>query len=356
MTAFVNAIAVAVPPHDVHGAFLDFAQSILADDRERFTLARMAERSGIEHRYSTFTPGEPGADWVDAEGFYRRGAFPGTASRMARYAEYAPGLVVQAVEQLGAAARDVTHLVLASCTGFMAPGLDQVVAQRLGLPASVQRTVVGFMGCYGAVPALRIARDAVRADRDARVLVVNVELCTLHLQETPDVGKLLTAMLFADAATAALVTSEERGIALGAFRSAALPDTADLMSWHIGDQGFDMHLSGRVPAAIGGTLRVEADRNDGDGLLGGERVEHFAHWAVHAGGRTVLDAVQTGLRLGPVALNVSRGVLRDIGNVSSATLMAVLSRMMGTAPGTGLALAFGPGLTTESFRFEVLPA
>ena len=273
---------------------------------------------------------------------------------MGRYAAHAPALAADAIEQLGPAARDVSHLVLASCTGFTAPGLDQVLAERLGLPNSVQRTCVGFMGCYGAVPALRVARDAVLADPSARVLVVNVELCSLHLQDTPDVARLLTAMLFADAATAALVTSEPGGIALGPFRSAAVPDTADLMSWHIGDHGFDMHLSGRVPAAIGATLRAEADRNDPDGLLRGRRPEQFVHWAVHAGGRTVLDAVQIALRLAPGMLDVSRGVLRDIGNVSSATLMAVLSRMLGGPPGQGLALAFGPGLTAESFRFEVL--
>ena len=354
MTAFIHAVAVAVPPHDVHPAFLDFAASILPDERGRWTFRRMAERAGIDHRYSVFRPGAPGAEWVDADGFYRRGAFPGTAARMAQYAQQAPVLAAQAVEQLGPAARDVSHLVLASCTGFTAPGLDQLLAERLGLPLSVQRTCVGFMGCYGAVPALRVARDAVLADPRARVLVVNVELCSLHLQDTPDVARLLTAMLFADAATAALVTSEPEGIALGPFRSASLPGTGDLMSWHIGDKGFDMHLSGRVPAAIGATLRAEADRNDADGLLRGRQPEQFAYWAVHAGGRTVLDAVQVALRLPPQMLDVSRSVLRDIGNVSSATLMAVLSRMVGGPPGEGLALAFGPGLTAESFRFQVL--
>ena len=355
MTAHLNAIALATPAHDVHAAFLHFAQSILPDERTRTTLARMAERAGIEHRWSIFRPGEAGADNVDAGGFYRRGAFPGTAARMDRYAEAAPGLAEDAVRQLGPAALDVTHLVLASCTGFTAPGLDQVLAARLGLGAGLQRTLVGFMGCYGAVPALRVAAEAVRADPTARVLVVNVELCSLHLQDTPDVSKLLMAMLFADAATAALVTAEPRGVALGSFRSAALPGTEEMMTWRIGDRGFDMHLSGRVPAAIGATLRAELERNDGGGLLAGTRPEDFAHWAVHAGGRTVLDAVQVGLRLPPGALMPSRGVLRDIGNVSSATLMAVLGRMLraGVA-GPGMAMAFGPGLTAETFRFQVL--
>lgn len=355
MSAYLNAVAVATPPHDVHAAFLDFAVSILPDARSRATMARMAERAGIEHRYSVFRPGESGAENVDADGFYRRGTFPGTAARMDRYAADAPGLAEAAVRELGPGALDVTHLVLVSCTGFIAPGLDQVLAVRLGLPDCVQRTVVGFMGCYGAVPALRVAADAVRADPGARVLVVNVELCSLHLQDTPDVSRLLMAMLFADAATAALVTAEPNGIALGQFRAAALPDTAELMTWRIGDRGFDMHLSGRVPAAIGSALRSELERNDAGGMLGGMRPDGFTHWAVHAGGRTVLDAVQVGLRLPVAALSVSRGVLRDIGNVSSATLMAVLGRILRAGvPGEGLAMAFGPGLTAESFRFRAL--
>ena len=351
-TAHINRIGTAHPPHDVHEAFVDFGRTLL-DGKNQTLFDRMAERSGIAHRYSVFAPGLPGAADVDAAGFYRRGAFPTTGARMDKYAEHAVELAVQAVEALGP--DGVTHLVVASCTGFTAPGLDQLIARRMGLSAALERSLIGFMGCYAAVPALRTAHHIVRSDPQARVLVVNTELCTLHMQETPDLETVLSFLLFGDGASAALVTAEAEGIALLDFRSVALPDTADLITWRIGDQGFDMHLSGRVPGRIGVALRAEADRNDDNGILRGTPVRDVPLWAVHAGGRTVLDAVGAGLRLPDGALAHSRGVLHDVGNLSSATLMFVLARMLGE-PGEalGVGMAFGPGLCAETFRFRRL--
>ena len=342
-----------MPAHDVHDAFVTFARSLLPEPRTRSVFDRLAERSGIAHRFSPFAPGEPGAARIDTAGFYIRDAFPGTAARMAQYARHAPDLAVQALAGLGEIG-GATHLIVASCTGFTAPGLDQVIAERLALSPQLKRTLVGFMGCYGAVPALRAAQDAVLANPSARVLVVNVELCSLHMQQTSDIATVLSFLLFGDGATAALVTSEPGGIELGRFHSVAIPDTAGLITWKIGDQGFEMFLSGKVPAVISATLRAGLERNDGEGILQGARPADIVHWAVHAGGRTVLDAVEHGLRLGRTALDVSRGVLHDVGNVSSATLMFVLSRMLGAEPGPGAAMAFGPGLSAETFRFEVL--
>ncbi len=355
MTAHVNRIGTAVPPHDVHEAFVAFARTLLVDDRSRTVFERMAERSGIAHRYSFFQPGEPGAVEIDAEGFYRRGAFPGTGARMVRYETDAVALAAEAAAQLGVGDEGITHLLVASCTGFTAPGLDQLIAERLGLGGSLERTLVGFMGCYAAVPALRAAHHIVRSDPAARVLVVNLELCSLHLQETPDLERVLSFLLFGDGATAALVTADAHGIALHDFHASTIPDTQDLITWRIGDQGFDMHLSGKVPARIAGALRSEADRNDPGGFLRGQDIASVAHWAVHAGGRTVLDAVQAGLRLRSDALHYSRAVLHDVGNVSSATLMFVLARILAQdVAGPGIAMAFGPGLCAETFRFTRL--
>ncbi len=353
MTAHINRIGTAVPPHDVHAAFVEFARTLLRDNQSRFVFDRMVDRSGIAHRYSHFKPGVPGAVEVDAAGFYRRGAFPGTAARMTAYATQSVDLAVRAVQDLDA--DGITHLVVASCTGFTAPGLDQLIAERMGLGGSLERSLIGFMGCYAAVPALRTAHHIVRSDPAARVLVVNLELCTLHMQETPDLATVLSFLLFGDGATAALVTAEPHGLALLDFHAATIPDTADLITWRIGDQGFDMHLSGKVPARIGAMLRTEAERNDGGGILRGARVDDVPYWAVHAGGRTVLDAVEAGLRLGPDALAHSRAVLHDVGNVSSATLMFVLARMLrGQEAGLGVGMAFGPGLCAETFRFAQL--
>ena len=355
MTAHVNRIGTAVPPHDVHEAFVAFARTLLADDRSRLVFERMAERSGIAHRYSFFQPGEPGAVKIDAEGFYRRGAFPGTGARMQRYETDAVALAAEAAVRLGAGSEGITHLLVASCTGFTAPGLDQLIAERLGLGGALERTLVGFMGCYAAVPALRAAHHIVRSDPAARVLVVNLELCSLHLQETPDLERVLSFLLFGDGATAALVTADAQGIALHDFHASTIPGTQDLITWRIGDQGFDMHLSGKVPARIAALLRGEADRNDAGGFLRGQGLGDIAHWAVHAGGRTVLDAVQAGLRLPPEALRASRAVLHEVGNVSSATLMFVLARILAQdVAGPGIAMAFGPGLCAETFRFTRL--
>ena len=310
----------------------------------------MAERSGVAHRYSTLTPAGARGPSLDTAGFYRRGAFPTTAARMGAYERNAAALAVEAVRKLDPGR--ITHLVVASCTGFVAPGLDQQIAEAADLGGSLKRTLVGFMGCYAAVPALRIADQAVRADPSARVLVVALELCTLHLQETQDLETVLSFLIFGDGAAAALVTAEPHGLALLGFHAATLPNTQDHITWRIGDQGFDMHLSGKVPGAIAAALRGEAGRNQPDGILAGQRAGDIDLWAVHAGGRSVLDAVEQSLELPSEALDHSRSVLRDVGNVSSATIGFVLERILaGPARGNGLAMAFGPGLCAETFRF-----
>lgn len=350
--AHINRIGTATPPHDVHDAFKDFMIGSLPGDQERRVFGRMANRSGIDRRYSVLHKDGLVESDSPAKGFYRRGSYPGTAARMRLYEDKAPDLAERAIQALdlqGTKDR-ITHLVVASCTGFVAPGIDQILARRLGLRPDLQRTVVGFMGCSAAIPALRIAQMAVVADPSARVLVVNLELCTLHLQETDDVQTALSFLLFGDGCTAALVTSDETGIALGDFLTALIPETEDMITWHVGDHGFLMHLSGKVPSRI-----AQALRDDPGGLLRGEGTQSIDLWAVHGGGRTILDAVQSGFNLAPLALATSRGILREFGNMSSATIMFVLSRIMAGSDGKrGLAMAFGPGMVAETFRFTKL--
>jgi predicted naringenin-chalcone synthase len=352
----INRIGTAVPAHDVHAPFIVFARTLLQTERARSVFDRMAERSGISHRYSFLRAGEPGADKVDADGFFNRGRFPTTAARMERYERHAIDLALQAVAALDEDPKRFTHIVVASCTGFTAPGLDQQLAARLGMAPDIERTLIGFMGCYAAVNAMKAAFHIVRSDPEARVLVMNLELCTLHLQETPDLETVLSFMLFGDGCTATLVTAEPTGLALLDFRATTLPDSADLITWRIGDQGFDMRLSGKVPGRIAGALRTELERPDDGGLLRGQSTQQIDLWAVHAGGRTVLDAVEQGLRLGRDALRHSRAVLNDFGNMSSATIMFILDRMLRddsiTGSGAGFGMAFGPGLGAETFRFR----
>ena len=345
---YLHAIGTAVPGHDIHDAFIAWARMRLPD-RERRLFDRMAARSDIVHRWSVLpdTDGSP----VDPGGFYAVEPSPGTAARMALYAQAAPALALAAIddlilrEPLGV----VTHLVVASCTGFVAPGIDQIIATRLGLPANTERLLVGFMGCYAAVAALRSARHIVRSQRDARVLVVTVELSTLHLQADDTIEPLLAMLQFGDGAAAAIVSAEPRGIAIERPFAAALPDSAALIRWDITDRGFAMHLSGEVPGRIGTAL---ADATLVATMTGGEPVDA---WAVHAGGRSILDAVEHGLALPPDALDPSRAVLAANGNMSSATLMFTLATMVERRVTNGVALAFGPGLAAEGFGFRSAP-
>jgi predicted naringenin-chalcone synthase len=351
-SAYLSAIGTAVPDHDIHHAFIAWARGRIGDSRAAKLFDRMAARSGIEHRWSILARSENGGSPVDANGFYARPTLPGTGERMELYAVAAPALGIAAIEALAAQVPigGISHFVVASCTGFVAPGIDQIIAKRIGLPPSVERLLIGFMGCYAAVAALRTARHIVRSDPKARVLVLCVELSTLHLQETPEIEPLLAMLQFGDGAAAALVTAEPAGLAIGQPFATTLPDSEELIRWDVTDTGFAMHLSGEVPARIAAGL---ADPDFAQAATGGREAAEIGCWAVHAGGRSILDAVEHGLHLAPDALAASRGVLADYGNMSSATLMFVLARLLAGPPiADGVALAFGPGLAAEGFGFR----
>jgi predicted naringenin-chalcone synthase len=270
---------------------------------------------------------------------------------MAMYSANAPRLAIRAIERLELEGdkHRISHLVVTTCTGFAAPGVDLEIVAACGLSPSVERTMIGFMGCYAAINGLKLARHIVRSEPDAQVLVVSVELCTLHLRETRDMEKLLSFCLWGDGCAAALVTAEPTGIRLDSFTSLLAANTSDLMSWSVRDDGFDMILSGRVPRAIEDTLRDHVGS-----VLKGGAIPDIDLWAVHPGGRSVLDAVERALSLGPEALDTSRAVLRDTGNMSSATVMFVLAKMLVEKSSglKGCAMAFGPGLTAETALFE----
>jgi alpha-pyrone synthase len=350
---YLNRLSVANPDHDVHTTFVDFAERMIEDRRTRLLFARMAARADIRRRWSTLSPARSGCnESLDDEGFYPAGNFPSTAARMRRYNKEAPSLAARAVAQLtkqepGDA---ITHLIVTSCTGFAAPGVDLEIIRRCNLNPSVERTVIGFMGCNAAINALRLARHIVRSAPRARVLIVSVELCTLHLQESDRVEQLLSFLLFGDGCAAGVVSSERYGLSLDGFHAELVQDASDQIVWEVGDYGFDMILSGQVPATIAGALRNGSDR-----VLGGRAAKEFQLWAVHPGGRTVLDAVEDAFELEEGALSASRSVLRDYGNMSSPTILFVLDAIMRGKPSAGArgcAMAFGPGLTAECMLFR----
>ena len=350
MRAYINALAGVVPRHDVHALFIDWAQGQVEDERMRKLFLRMAERSGIDHRWSVLAPAPGGLPHNQPGGFYH-GAAPPTSRRMQVYAEEAPKLALGAIAKLREQVElgRITHLVVASCTGFVAPGIDQIIARELGLDG-VERTLVGFMGCYAAVSALRTAYHIARSEPAARVLAVTVELCSLHLQQTQQLESLLAQLQFSDGAAAALVTSDPVGLEMSHLFSMQLEDSHELIQWKIGDTGFEMTLSGEVPGRIQHALADEGVRNT---VYNGWGPEQISSWAIHAGGRSILDAAEKGLELPQGALWASREILARYGNMSSATLMFVLSELIGRPDtGKGVAIAFGPGLAAEGFHFE----
>ena len=340
----INAIAIAVPAVECDASYHAWALRQLEGRREATLLGRMMQRSGIASRYTVL----PDAATQQAEGsFYAAAEPPSTLDRMTVYAREAPELALEAIAQLGDLG-GITHMVVASCTGFTAPGLDQVIARRLGLAPTVERVVVGFMGCYAGVTAVRTAAHLVRSDPAARVLVVAVELCTLHLQPTDRLESLLAMGQFADGAAAAVVSAQGPGLALGEGLSLTLEDSHELITWTIGDTGFAMELSGEVPGRLAEAL---AQPEVADVVTAGRPVSAIEAWAVHPGGKSIVDAVERGLGLPPEKVAASRAVLHDYGNMSSATVLFVLDRLMEQRPATGIALAFGPGLAMEGLRF-----
>jgi predicted naringenin-chalcone synthase len=292
---------------------------------------------------------------------------PSTKVRNELYIERASLLYVEAARKAldampGLSPADITHVVTVSCTGFFAPGPDYVLVRELGLAPSTLRYHVGFMGCYAAFPALRMAKSFCEADPDAVVLVVSAELCTLHVRSSNEPDQIVASSVFADGAAAAIVTARDLpagprdgfALDLDLFESVLTPVGEQDMAWKIGDEGFEMILSSYVPKIIDehitGALAPLLAR---DGTIGAAPSADIAHWAVHPGGRSILDKVEAKLELSEQQMAASRDILRDYGNMSSATILFVLKAILesATPPSDGdrvCAMAFGPGLTVET--------
>jgi predicted naringenin-chalcone synthase len=400
----ILALGTAVPTHCAEQSTI--AQWVMDAFAGQPAVQRLVRSlyaySGIETRYtctadylqpvheSRFSPGLPLAET------------PTTAERMAIYErESAPlGLVAvhKALQQYAArsgrsveAIRDsITHLIVVSCTGFFAPGLDFVLSQQLGLASTVQRTLIGFMGCSAAFNGLRSAASIVQAQPDARVLMVNVELCSLHGQPGIQRDDLVSTSLFADGAGACLVgmpDADEHGyLAIDGFHTSMKPDTQSAMVWQIGNHGFTLRLSPRVPDHLADVAPAALH------TLFPNRTPGF--WAIHPGGRAIVDRLAEIFRLPDAQVAASREVLRRYGNLSSATVLFVLQEIVRRlqAAGTdglptdmlpahatgnghsdrsvdavesgatgqeelpGIAMAFGPGLVIEMARLRYVPS
>jgi predicted naringenin-chalcone synthase len=262
---------------------------------------------------------------------------------------------------------DVTHVITVSCTGFFNPGPDYRIVRELGLRPAVQRFHLGFMGCYAAFPALRAAKLFCEADPTAVVLVAIAELCTLHVRSSNDPDTILGASLFADGAAAAVVTARDLpltrpALSLDAFETTLTPVGEETMAWNIGDRGFEMVLGSYVPHIIDDHITGALEPLlAGDAALAGRPHAEIEHWAIHPGGRSIVDKVVTRLGLSETQALPARETLREFGNMSSATVMFVFERILGlprvgdaaddgAGPGSErvCAMAFGPGLTVET--------
>lgn len=334
---------------------------IHGDQKAKRALPSLFRRTHVERRRSVLLDSRNGNG--PRQSFYPAAVFaddrgPGTEQRMDRYASDAAPLAMNAAREALADAQvstqEITHLITVSCTGFNAPGVEFKLIDELGLSSEVSRVNVGFMGCHGALNGLGVAKAFATADSASRVLMCAVELCSLHYQYRSDPQHLVANALFADGA-AALVAgplvarADAEPWSLGAVGSYMIPNAEDAMTWRIGDHGFHMTLSPRVPDLIAEHLRPWLA-----GWLETQRltIEDVASWAIHPGGPRIVESVAAALELPSDATQVSYEVLREHGNMSSATLLYVLERLWRRrAPLPCLALGFGPGLVAEAALF-----
>ena len=357
MQSYIHQIQTAVPEFKyTQDELRDRMKEIVGgSEKDKRLLHHIYGRSGIKSRYSV-------VDDFKSEGSFQlffngQGASPGTKSRNDTYIKKGRELYTEVAHKLMDASdldpSRITHLITVSCTGFYAPGPDFDIIRSLGLQSSTERYHLGFMGCYAVIPALKLAHQLCAANKNATVMVVSVELCTLHFQARPVLDDMISASVFADGGSGAIIsgTQPESGpyYSLDGFESAIMDKGKEDMAWSIGDQGFNMTLSSYVPEILGDGLtpflnpifdKYSLDQSDID------------LWGIHPGGRAILDKVEKTLSLNDDALAASRTVLSQFGNMSSATILFVLKQILNqpseAIPQKTLAMAFGPGLTIES--------
>ncbi len=354
---YLHQIATCVPEQSyTQESILDILLKIQGDNREkRAFLKKIYKNTGIQKRHTIIS---------DYHEFFPENASlepePTTEQRNDLYIKEAIRLSIKATKELleklpNFEKTKITHMITVSCTGFCAPGIDFYITKELGLSSSIHRFHIGFMGCYAAFPALKLARNICLSEPDARVLVVNVELCSVHIQKKFEPDAVVAFAIFSDGISAALISGckeDFKGdkIILHGFQSSIIDKSEEDMAWKIGMKGFDMKLSVYVPSLI---------RENIKGILSSLFTrynlakEDINLWAVHPGGRIILEKLEKELRLGKKDFKYSYDVLRDYGNMSSTTIMFILEKMLkDSVKGNIFSAAFGPGLTIESGYLE----
>ena len=372
MQVVISGIGTAVPPHhfEQQEAGEVAAHFCSATSEQAHMLNVLYRMSGVVTRGSVILDRADGP-LTDRQEFFpprtpESPNGPTTEARLQRFGEAAGPLAMsasrQALERSGVASSSVTHLITVTCSGFVAPGFDFTLINELPLRPDIARTQVGFMGCHAALNALRVAKAFVAADPHAIVLVCCVELCSLHYQYGWDPEQIVANSLFADGSGACIVQAgaekiensngtnlptPQRTLArLIDSGSMMLPDSADAMTWRVGDHGFRMTLSSQVPGLLAKHLRNWMTKWL---ATNGLTPEEIVTWAVHPGGPRILNAFAEAMSIAPDALNVSREIMRTHGNMSSPTVLFVLDRLrQQLAVGPCVAIGFGPGLVAEA--------
>jgi alpha-pyrone synthase len=366
----IQAIGTAVPANKIsqehHASIIEAANGITRE--ERLVLKTVYGRSGIKHRYSVLGEFDRN-DSAENELFHPSGEFPEArvSERMNIYerhaAEVCGGAVNNCLAQLPfLEKKEITHLITFSCTGMYAPGLDIQLVENLGLERNVERTCINFMGCYAAINAMKSAYYIAKAEPDAVVLIAGVELCSLHYRKSNDPFQVVANAIFGDGAAAAIISSKkiehinkQMSLSLRNFYSEFEQSASNDMVWRIGDFGFDLRLTPEVPNVVKGNIRGLVDS-----LLSKSKLEQtdINYYAIHPGGIKILEACQESLGITKEQNDISYSILRDYGNMSSVTVMFVLSKYLETlnAKDKGkkiLSCAFGPGITMEAMILEV---
>jgi len=356
MSAFIQTIQTALPPFTTEqNRIADFMVRHLglnADEEKQLRILYRA--SGIRKRHSVL------ADYgthLNGEGFFHQGqVFPSAKPRMQLYQQHAVKLAARASEDAMVALKlqpqDITHLITISCTGMYAPGLDIELLEALHLPTQIQRTSINFMGCYAAFHGLRMVQQIIKSDPEARVLMVSVELCTLHLQDAKDEENLLANAIFGDGAAALIASAEPRDQSLkieGLYSDLALQGKQE-MGWFIGDYGFEMKLSQKVPDVIRQGINDLTEQLLSRMKMDFSEIDFFA---IHPGGKRILEVIEEKLGISKEDNLPAREVLKQCGNMSSPTVLFVIKSILDklTSDDHGknlLSFAFGPGLTLES--------
>lgn len=356
MDVWLHGITTAVPETVYTQAESASKVAGWTNDPHDRRLGKIAHKaSGIEKRHSVVESFEEDFFDRDASGQLIE---PSTGRRNAIFQEAAIPLACDAVNRLfdhtSFTRESITHLITVSCTGFFNPGPDYHIVKKCGLAESVQRYHLGFMGCYAAISAVHMAHQFCEADENAVVLVVCIELCSLHLKPNGGRDALLANVLFADGVAACLVSAQaptDAGYRLGRRTTHLVSEGVAEMAWNIGDFGFDMVLSSYIPKLIGSNIEEMVSK-----ALETTAPEEIDLWAVHPGGKAIVDEVQRALNLDDHQLQSSRDTLRNYGNMSSVTILFVLRDLLDTVSKDRrvCAMAFGPGLTVELYQMELV--